>query len=82
MAAIDDLTAAVAAEDTLIDQAVAFITGTPAVVAAAVAAQAAGDAAGLAVITTGVQAHATALSTALGVPAVTTTTPAVTVPAA
>jgi hypothetical protein len=81
MAAIDDLTAAIAAEDTLIDQAVAFIVGQPAVVAAAVAAQAAGDTAGLAVITTGVQAHATALSAALAPSTVTATTPAIPAPA-
>ena len=81
MAAIDDLTAAIAAEDTLIDQAVAFISGTPAVVAAAVAAQAAGDAAGLAAITADVQAHATNLTNALAPSTVTAQTPAVPAPA-
>jgi hypothetical protein len=75
MAAIDDLSAAIAAEDTLIDQATAFISGTPAVVAAAVAAAQANDAATLAKITADVQAHATALSTALGAPNITPTTP-------
>lgn len=77
MAAIDDLTAAIAAEDTLIDQAVAFVQGTPAVVAAAVAAAQANDAAGLAQITADVQKHADNLSAALGAGGVTSSTPAV-----
>jgi hypothetical protein len=77
MAAIDDFKAAVAAEDTLIDQAVAFIAGTPAIVAAAVALQAASNDTALASLQSDVQAHADALTTALAPSTVTATTPAV-----
>jgi hypothetical protein len=77
MAAIDDLTAAIAAEDTLIDQAVAFIKGVPAVVQAAVDAAKAGNDAALAQIQADVKAHADALTAALPAPTVTPATPAV-----
>jgi len=77
MAAIDDFKAAVAAEDTLIDQAVAFIKGTPDVIAAAVALQASNDDAALAALQADVQAHADALTSALPAPTVTPSTPAV-----
>jgi hypothetical protein len=82
MPAIDDFKAAVAAEDTLIDQAVAFIQGTPGVIAQAVALQAASNDAALQALQADVKTHADALTGALPAPTVTPTTPAVDVPSA
>jgi hypothetical protein len=82
MSAIDDFTTAMGAVDDLMDQAAAFISGTPAVIAAAVALQQQNDTAGLATLQATVQTHASALSAALTPPTVTATTPAITVPGA
>ena len=60
MAAIDDLQAAVAAEDTVIDSAVALIQGIPALIAAAGV-----DPAKLAALQTDIAAHATTLAAAV-----------------
>ena len=79
MSATDDLRAEVAAADSLMDQAAAFITAQPAVTQAAVDAQKAGDEAGLAAIMAEQKTHADALGAALG-GTVTPTTPPVVVP--
>ncbi len=60
MAAIDDLQAAVAAEDTVIDSAVALIQGIPALIAAAGV-----DPAKLAALQTDIASHATTLAAAV-----------------
>jgi hypothetical protein len=79
MSAMDDLRTEVAAADTLMDQAAVFVTGTPAVTAAAVAAQKAGDEAGAAAIMADLKAHADPLGVALAA-GVTPTTPPIVVP--
>ena len=60
MAAIDDLQAAVAAEDTVIDSAIALIQGIPALIAAAGV-----DPAKLAALQSDITAKSTALATAV-----------------
>lgn len=75
MAAIDDLAAAVAAEDTVIDSAVTLIQGIPALIAAAGV-----DPAKLAALQTDITAKTAALAAAIvvGTPAPVATAPAVT----
>lgn len=65
MSAVDDLKAAVAAEDNEIAQALVFIQGVPALVAAAVAAAQAGDTATVAALTTDIQNQTAAIGAAL-----------------
>lgn len=63
--AVTDLQAAVAAEDTELGQVVAYLTGLPALVAAAVAAAQSGDTATVQAITADVTAQTAALAAAL-----------------
>ena len=79
MAAIDDLQAAVAAEDTVIDSAVTLLNGIPALIAAAGV-----DPAKLTALQTDIQAKTASLAAAVlvGTPTPTTTAPPVTPPAA
>ena len=72
MSALDDLTAAVAAEDTVIDSAIALINGIPALIAAAGV-----DPAKLAALQTDIKAKSTALAAAVAAntPAATPPTP-------
>ncbi len=83
MSAMDDLRTEVAAADTLMDQAAAFIIGVPAATQAAVDAANADNATQAAAIIADQQAHATALGNALtAATPVTPTTPPVVVPPA
>ena len=82
MSGMDDLRTGVAAADSLMDQAAAFITGAPAATQAAVDAQKAGDDAAAAAIVADLTAHATPLGTALGAGVITATTPPIVVPPA
>ena len=79
MAAIDDLQAAVAAEDTVIDSAVTLLNGIPALIAAAGV-----DPAKLTALQTDIQTRTASLAAAVlvGTPTPTTTAPPVTLPAA
>ena len=79
MAAIDDLQAAVAAEDTVIDSAVTLLNGIPALIAAAGV-----DPAKLTALQTDIQTRTASLAAAIivGTPTTTTTAPPVTPPAA
>jgi hypothetical protein len=79
MAAIDDLQAAVAAEDTVIDSAVTLLNGIPALIAAAGV-----DPAKLTALQTDIQTRTASLAAAVlvGTPTPTTTAPPVTPPAA
>ena len=79
MSAIDDLQAAVAAEDTVIDGAVTLLNGIPALIAAAGV-----DPAKLTALQTDIQTRTASLAAAVlvGTPTPTTTAPPVTPPAA
>jgi hypothetical protein len=79
---LEDLKAAIAAEDDALAKLVAFAKGVPALVAAAVAASEAGDAAALTALTADVQAQSAAVLAALPAPVAPPAPPAGVVPVA